>query len=250
MTDTIALYLWAGTIVFIRAGAILMLSPGIGENSVPARFRLVVALLTAMAAAPALRPVLPAQPADLASLLEILFAEVLVGLLIGTCGRILMGAAHVMGQIGALQSGLAFAQFFDPANGVPNATLGVFAGITALAVVMAGDFHHMFLMAAAQSYTRFPAGEMPVFGDGLELVVSAVSTMFRLGMQMSAPLLVFGLVFNAALAILSRLAPQIQVFFIGIGPSIELSLFIFMASLGSAMMVFADGLETFFRGFL
>lgn len=248
--ELIQAYIWTGIIIFMRVGAILMLAPVIGENGVPARMRLAVAFLTTCVAAPVLKPIMPVAPSDLASLVEIIIPELLTGLMIGGAARILMSAVHVMGQIGALQSGLAFAQFLDPSQGTPNATLGVFAGLVALATVLAGNFHHLFFMAATESYTRFPPGSMPPLQDGLDLIVSAVATAFRLGTQMAAPIIIFGLVFNAALGIMARLVPQAQVFFIALGPSIILSLFIFMASLGTVMLVFADGLGHFFTDFL
>src|SRR5205814_1722465 len=70
------------------------------------------------------------------------------------------------------------------------------------------------------SYLLFKPGDIPLFGDVASILTNTVSGTFRIGVQLSAPFLVFGLLFNLGLGILSRLMPQMQVFFIGMPLSI------------------------------
>jgi flagellar biosynthesis protein FliR len=70
-----------------------------------------------------------------------------------------------------------------------------------------------------------------------------VATAFRIGIQLSAPFMVFGLLFNLGLGVLSRLMPQMQVFFVGLPLSILLGLMIFLLVLGALMNVFLGEVE-------
>jgi flagellar biosynthetic protein FliR len=74
-------------------------------------------------------------------------------------------------------------------------------------------------------------------------LTSTVSGTFRIGVQLSAPFLVFGLLFNLGLGILSRLMPQMQVFFIGMPLSILVGFLILLLVLGAMMMTFLDYVE-------
>ncbi len=70
-----------------------------------------------------------------------------------------------------------------------------------------------------------------------------IATSFRIGIQLSAPFLVFGLLFNLGLGVLSRLMPQMQVFFIGLPLSILLGLMLLLIVIGTMMGTFTDYLD-------
>ena len=83
----------------------------------------------------------------------------------------------------------------------------------------------------------------PLIGDAAQHITRIVATAFRIGIQLSAPFLVFGLLFNLGLGILSRLIPQMQVFFIGLPLSIILGLLLLVvlekcAVIGSLLVHF------------
>jgi flagellar biosynthetic protein FliR len=93
----------------------------------------------------------------------------------------------------------------------------------------------MVIAALHDSYRLFSPGEVPMVGDVAALVTRIVGGAFRVGIQLAAPFLVFGLVFNLSLGVLSRLMPQMQVFFVGMPLSIMIGFLILLLVVGAMM---------------
>jgi flagellar biosynthetic protein FliR len=247
LPDAITATVFAGALVFIRVGAMVMLLPGFGETFVPPRIRLAFAVTAAILLAPTLGADLPGPPEDPGLLAVLIGGEMLVGLVIGAVARLFMTALAVAGQVVGLQTGLAFAQAVDPALGQQGAIAGAFLNLTALTLIFVSGLHHLFLLGVRGSYEAFPPG-MPIpAGDAAEWALQAFTRSFALGIQMAAPLLVFGLVFYLALGVLSRLMPQAQIFFIAMPSSILIGFAIFAVTLGAAMLAWLGQMESFAR---
>src|SRR6185312_2327909 len=97
---------------------------------------------------------------------------------------------------------------------------------------------HLVIEALNDSYTIFRPGEVPIVGDIAALLTGTVTSAFRIGVQLAAPFLVFGLLFNLGLGVLSRLMPQMQVFFVGMPLSILVGFLILILVMGAMMMTF------------
>jgi flagellar biosynthetic protein FliR len=95
----------------------------------------------------------------------------------------------------------------------------------------------------ADSYTVFPPGAMPPVGPASEYIIGSVSAAFRLGIQIAAPVLIFSLLFNASLAVVARLMPQLQIFMIAMPLSVLLGLAITAIGLGGGMMAWLSEME-------
>jgi len=232
-------------LVFSRVGAIMMLLPGIGEVGVPARVRLGLALMVALIVGSIVgrsMPPMPEQPFELGGLI---IQEVLIGLYFGALSRLMMSALMVAGQVAGMQSGLAFAQSFDPTQGQQGAVMATFLNLVAVTLVFVTGLHHIFLTGIVGSYSIIPAGSIPNLGDVAQLGTQVVAQSFRVGMQMAAPLIAFGLVFYLALGVLSRLMPQVQIFFVAMPLNVFAGLSIFAISLGSILNVWLQHIENF-----
>jgi len=239
---------FAALLIFARVGSILMVLPGIGESFVPARIRLSFALLFAISLAPALSNAAPEAPATIGPLALMIGGEVLVGLLIGLVTRYFMMTLAVAGQVIGMQTGMAFAQSVDPTLGQQGAITGAFLNVTALALIFSTNLHHILLSGVKNSYDVFPAGGTPPVGDAAQWALETFVYTFALGVQIAAPLLVFGLVFYLALGVLSRLMPQVQIFFIALPSNILVGFAIFAMIIGSAMLVWLTRFEEFAMG--
>jgi flagellar biosynthetic protein FliR len=90
------------------------------------------------------------------------------------------------------------------------------------------------------SYRLFRPGEIPIVNDVTVLVTRIIADAFRVGIQLSGPFLVFGLVFNVALGVLSRLMPQMQVYFVAVPLSIMIGFLILLVVVGTMMSSFLD----------
>lgn len=238
-------YVFLGALVFARMGSILMLLPGFGEQSVPVPIRLAFALMVTVVVAPIAAPALPDMPPRPLPVAGLVVQEMLIGLMIGGVARILLSTASVAGQVIGQSSGLAMAQSFDPSQGQQGALLATFINLTFMTLIFVTELHHLFLMAAVNSYAVFPpAGDLPV-GDAALWALEAFADSFRLGVQMAAPLIVYSLIFYLALGVLSRLMPQVQIFFIAMPSNVMVGLFIFAIALGAMSTVWLARMENF-----
>ena len=229
--------------MFARIGAVLMLAPGWGESAVPVRFRLVAVLLSTAVLAPVLAEQLPEPPPTVGlSVLQVI-SEVLVGLMIGAVARLMMSALQVAGQIIGMQSGLGFAQQMDPTVGQSGALLGVFLSMTAIVLIFATGIHRLMLQAVADSYQIFRPGDALAVGDAAQWAIAAVSAAFRIGLQIAAPIVVFAMVFNLAIGLVSRLIPQVQIYFIAMPSQILIGLSILAFVLGGGLLIWLEALE-------
>lgn len=223
-------------LLFARIGTILMLMPALGEDMIPARMRLSFALAFTLVVYPLLSSSLPAMPDDVMTVFGLIFHEIAIGIMLGAIARITVMATQVAGAIIAFQTGLSTAMAADPTQvGVQGAVFGSFLSFLGMVLIFATDLHHMALAATYDSYMVFPLDTPLMFDDAAQLAISTVAGAFSVGVQMSAPFIVFGLVFNLGAGILAKLMPAMQVFFVLMPANIVIGLVLF-ALLLTAMM--------------
>ena len=228
-------YAAAFLLVFARTGTMLMLLPGLGEQNMSARMRLTFALVLAALLLPLHRNAYHIDTGALGPVLVMLVEEILIGAMLGMTARLTIAALEVAGSTIAQQLGLGFVTAVDPTQGTQGAILGNFLTLLGITMFFATDMHYLVIAALNDSYDLFAPGEMPATGDAAALITRTVAGSFRIGIQLSAPFLVFGLLFNVGLGVLSRLMPQMQVFFVALPLSILLGLIFFALVLGAMM---------------
>ena len=230
-------------LTFARVGAMVMLLPGVGELSVPSRVRLAIALVLTAILLPAHQKAYAVDLKTFGPVLVLLFQELTVGVVLGLTGRLAVSALQITGAVVAQQLGLGFVTAVDPTQNQQGVLVGNFLTLMGVALIFATDLHHLVIAAMNESYTIFQPGELPLMGDAAQHVAKIIATSFRIGIQLSAPFLVFGLLFNIGLGVLSRLMPQMQVFFIGLPLSILLGLLLLLLVIGAMMGTFVGYLE-------
>ena len=231
---------WQGALIFSRIGAVLLMLPGIGESYVSPRIRLSLALVVSLALWPVIAGALPALPASVGGMAGWIIREVIVGLMIGALLRSFLTALATAGEIVALQTTLAFAQTANPMQVQPGSTISAFLMLLGTTMIFATNTHHLFVAGLVGSYELIrPAGPL-MTGDFATLAIRALGDAFMLGVQLSAPLLVFALIFNLASGLVGRVMPAFQVYFAAAPLSILLGLSVFALSLGVVGTVFID----------
>jgi len=232
-------------LVFTRVGSIVMLIPGVGEAFVPPRIRLGLALLLSMCLAPIVQPALAAVPASLGDVGGQLIGELVIGLMLGALMRLMLSALAVTGEVISIATTLAFAQTSNPLQAQPGAALSSFLTLLGTTLIFATNMHHMFFAAMLKSYTLFAPGKPIHVGDAATLAIHTVGALFALGIQLSAPVVVFSLVLQIATGLVGRVMPQFQIFFASTPLAVLLGLSIFTLSLGGAMMVWLQHYNAF-----
>lgn len=247
--DWLNQYAWVGLLLFARLGAVLMVAPAWGEQVAPASFRLGLAVLVTAVLAPSLAGVAPRAPASAVMLIPMVISEVIIGLILGLGARLMMSALQVAGATVGIASGLGFAQQIDPVASQPAAIFSGFFSLMGVVLIMSAGLHRVMLEAAADSYRMFPPGAFPPINDASEFMVEAVSNSFRLGIQIAAPVLIFSLIFNVALGLVSRLIPQVQVFMTAMPLSVLMGVAVVALGLGGGLTVWLDAMGTQIRLF-
>ena len=227
-------------LVFARIGAMVMLLPGLGEVNIPARAKLSIALMLTLLILPLHRSAFNVDTGSIVPLLVLLVHEIVIGIVLGATARVTLSALQVAGSIIAQQLGLGFVTSVDPTQGQQGVLIGNFLTILGITLLFATDTHHLVIAALNDSYKIFSPGEVMSSGDVAQLATNAFAAAFKIGTQLAAPFLVFGLVFNVGLGVLARLMPQMQVYFVGVPLSIMIGFLIFAVVLATMMGTYLD----------
>ena len=227
-------------LVFARVRAMVMLLPGFGESNIPARVKLSIALLLTLIILPLHRNAYHVDLTSISSLGVLMVHELIIGIVLGATARVTLSALNVAGSVIAQQLGLGFVTAVDPTQGQQGQIIGNFLTILGLTLLFATDSHYLVIAALSESYRIFSPGEIIPTGDVAALATNAFSAAFKIGLQLSAPFLVFGLVFNIGLGVLARLMPQMQVYFVGVPLSIMVGFLIFAVVLAAMMSTYFD----------
>jgi flagellar biosynthetic protein FliR len=196
-------------LIFARVGAAMMLLPGLGEVEIPAGIRLAIALSLVPVLMPLLSDGLPPVPEAPAELVRLIVLETLAGLWIGGLARLILLALAIAGQTAALMLGLASVLVQDPSLGVGGTALSRMFGMMAALFVLATGLYALPLSVGAES--------------------------LALALRLAAPFILAAVLFNLALGLLARLAPQVQVYFVAV-PAQILGGFVLLGLIAAPML--------------
>jgi flagellar biosynthetic protein FliR len=225
-------------LAFARVGTMVMLLPGVGEMSVPSRVRLTMALVLTAILLPAHQKAYAVDLKAFGPVMVVLFQELVIGAVLGLTARLAISALQVAGSVVAQQLGLGFGTAVDPTQNQQGLLVGNFLTVLGITLIFATDLHHLVIAGLNDSYTIFAPGEMPIVGDVAKHITQIIATSFKIGIQLAAPFLVFGLLFNLGIGVLSRLMPQMQVFFVGMPLSILVGFLVLLLVVGAMMVTF------------
>ncbi len=197
-----------------RILGLIMVAPVFGHRAVPGRVKIGLGIFIALIAAPALPP-MPAVGLGSWHGLFILVQQFLIGVAIGFIMRVVFAAVEAAGEIIGLQMGLGFASFFDPQSAGQTLVLARFFNMLAVLLLLAVNAHLLLLGIVVESFQTLPISAQPLAAAGFHNVAAFGTTIFTVGLQLALPLIAILLVTNLTLGILTRSAPQLNIFAIG-----------------------------------
>jgi len=206
----IASFLWPLT----RIMGLIAVAPLFGNASVPRRIKLGLGVMLTLVIAPTVPAMPEMEPASLPGLL-IVAQQLVIGLAMGFAMRIVFAGIEMAGEIAGLTMGLGFASFFDPQTRARSSAVSQFLALLALMIYLATNLHLVMLAALADSFTTLPITASPLNGQGMRQLVIWGGRIFSAGVQLSLPIVAALLITNLALGILTRAAPQLNLFGIG-----------------------------------
>lgn len=233
ITALLGSFLWP----FFRVGAMLTAAPVTGAQSVPVRVRLGLALaITAIIA-----PVLPPAPAvDAFSLpsLMIIAQQILIGAVMGFAFQLVFGAVIAGSQIVATQVGLGFSAMVDPANGQQVAVLGQFYVMVTTLLFLGMNGHLMLIELLVDSFRTLPISPDGLDRDAFYVLASWGSRLFADAVWLSLPAVGSLLVVNVAMGVMTRAAPQLNIFSVGFGITLIVGFIVVSVTLESVVPQF------------
>ncbi len=214
-SDTeIAAFILQYFLPFVRIGAMFMAMPIIGAQIVSARVRLVMAFLVAMIVTPML-PALPVLEGLSLHTLILVMQEVLIGVAVGFAFQIVFQVFVLSGQIMAMKMGLGFASMNDPTNGVQTTALSQFYLMLVTLMFVAINGHLVLITMIVESFRSLPPGNIVISPQMFIELAGLASWMFASALVISLPVLTSLLFVNMAFGVMSRAAPQLNIFAVG-----------------------------------
>ena len=229
-------------VLFCRIGGCLMLAPGFSNAQIPAQIRLFVALAVTLTLTPLLLERVPndALGEDPILTLKIIAVESLVGGMIGVLARMFYFALEALAVGAASMLGFSSPSGFQIEGDETMAPLATLISLAAIALLFAANLHWELLRGLVASYAVVPVGADFNARLALKQVADAVGESFRLALRIASPYVIYALVVN--LALVNRLTPQVQVFFVATP---------FVAAGGLLLLYFTikPAIEAFISGF-
>jgi flagellar biosynthetic protein FliR len=237
-------YGFDGALLFCRIGGVIMLLPGFGEQSVPPMLRAGLVLSLVLVLAPVLAPILPAPPATPILLAALWLHEIAIGLFIGWLARVAAMALPMAGQFISYQIGLSSVVLPDALLGAESTVLSSAFGLAMPTLFLTSNLFVWPLMALAQSYRTLPAQGALSLHNAAGLMLGAVASSFAIALELAAPYILAGLLWQAALALISRLVPQIQVYFVAMPAQILGGSLLLAAGILSLLMLWQHQMQS------
>jgi flagellar biosynthetic protein FliR len=224
---------WLTALIYPLARILAMIasSPILGNTQVPARIKIGLSVMLTIIIAPTIGA-MPQVAVGSPQGLLIMVQQIIIGLAMGLTMRLIFSAVEMAGELAGLQMGLGFASFYDPVNAVHSAVVAQWLGMIASLVFLSMNGHLYMLSALTESFTTLPIGNM-MSVQGLYGVANWGGSIFAYSLQLSLPILAALLITNIALGILTRAAPQLNLFAVGFPITLAIGFFVLILSMPS-----------------
>jgi flagellar biosynthetic protein FliR len=233
---------------FLRALALMTSLPVFSQRSVPMRVKVALAFFIAIASQASL-PAMPVIPLDSPLAWIVVLQQVLIGVSLGFAVRVVFAAVEFAGEVIGLQMGLNFAGFFDPVTSAQGTASGRFFGTMVAFLFIIINGHLAIIAALIKSFSAFPVGPEPfAFLRAVQPQVWGAEV-FAIGLWIALPLVGMLLFVNLVLGVISRVAPQINIFAIGFPVTLGVGLIGMLLTLPLLQQPFTMALERMLEHF-
>lgn len=199
---------------FLRTLAMFTSAPVLSTRAFPVRARIAFAFFIALAAQPSLGDQ-PIVPLDSPEAFGTVLQQVGIGLSIGFAARLVVAVMELAGQVVGFQMGLGFAAFFDAATSAQSSAMGRFYGTLAMLLFVVLNGHLLLIMAVVNSFAAFPVDQNFLEAMSTLQLQRLGTELFATALWIALPVIAMLMFANLALGIISRVAPQMNIFAIG-----------------------------------
>ena len=206
-----------------RIMAILIHIPVLGGNLVPNQIRIALGLVFAMILVP-WTPLGPEVEAfGLFAFAVMILREIILGTLAGFAANLTFGVFQIAGEAMGLGSGFGSSRIFNPSMGESGTAFSQLFVFTTMLLFLVLNGHHMAIMALQRTFEVVPIGTDIAFGN-VETLLSLTAHLITACIQIALPVMAALLLTDLTLGLMARVAPQVQVFFLGLPLKVAVSL--------------------------
>jgi flagellar biosynthesis protein FliR len=218
----------------LRVSGFVMTAPTASEVTVPNLVKIVLTLALAFLLAPLVQVPTDLSIFSAAGMLAAI-VELLIGVSIGLVVQLTFEALTFAGQSVSLTMGLGFATLVDPQHGAQTPVLGQMFTIFGTLTYLALDGHLLLISALAESFRHLPIGAEHVGHDFFLMVVMWGARVFDAGLSIALPVVIALVIVNLALGVVTRAAPQLNLFGIGFTVTLLSGFLVLLVSLDGIM---------------
>ena len=244
MTQLLNLEVYALILIFLRFGAAFMLIPGLMSSYVNARLRLCIALAVTVVATPLVSETIPIPSGNIDTTIRFCLFEICYGLFLGFMMQIMFQSINLAGNFAGQATCFSNAQVFDPNFQTQSIVIESFMSLVAIVFIFVTDMHHLMFSAVIESYKIFPFGGTLPTGDMADFLTQSLNKSFIIGFKLGSPFIAFTSIFYSGMGLLSRLMPQLNIFFLSLPLQIYLGLGVLFLTLPIMILWFTKYFET------
>lgn len=220
LLDQAALYVPVAVAVFARIGAAAAFLPGIGDALLPARVRLIGALVLTAIILPVVAPAPDLRFEDPVFFALTVGKEAVIGAFLGLSVRLVLFALQIAGAI--ISQNMSMTQLFGAGVGPdPDPAISTMLTLSAITLALTLGLHVKLVAALISAYDLMPLGARLTADIALGKVMTDVARAFSLAIALSAPILVGAFIYNLLLGAVNRAMPQLMVALVGM-PALSL----------------------------
>lgn len=206
----LGVYLW----VLIRVGAMLMVAPIFGSNSIPMRIRGLIAMAITIVIVPMVPEIPEVEPLSGEGVLMVA-QQLIIGIAMGFVLSLVIGSFVLAGHVIAMGMGLGFAQTVDPQNGVNVPLISQFFTVVVTLLLISLNVPALIVKMLADSFTLMPIATVGLTGQDFQQIALFGQQMFVNAGLIALPVVTTLLMVNLAMGVITRAAPQMNIFSIG-----------------------------------
>jgi flagellar biosynthetic protein FliR len=230
---------------FVRISSFFLVSPIFGQGFLPPRYLLALSMVMAGLLTTSLGISLPFEPFSSLGFWALGW-EMVVGVILGLCMRLALEVFLAAAEVIGLQMGLGFAQLVDPVYGGQTPLLAQFYQYFVILLLVAMGGHLALIELLAESLRGLPPGTIPTW-NGLGRIMVFAGLLFKTALHVALPLVIGLALANLAFGVMSRAAPQLNLFSIGFPMIMTLGFLLiwllFPLLAGQTRWVFRDSLR-------
>lgn len=233
--------------VFCRIGGCFLVLPGFSSARVPAQLRLFVALGISMALTPILwDTVYPKVQAPDTTYIATIAVESLIGVVIGLVARFFVLGLQFTGTVMTMMVGFTAPPASDILEDGTENQVTIMISFAGLLLLFMLDFHHVIIMALADSYKTLPIGGAFEGRRALVTLTNTLSSTFMIMLRLASPFVVYGFLFNVTIGFINKLAPQLPIYFISQPFLVMGGLILIYFGVATMIRLFADAFVPLF----